>query len=58
VVSKNSRIQLGGYTFTRVMRQLDGALLGSSGFCQRKASEDVFNYTVNLKRGCYNIKFT
>jgi hypothetical protein len=28
VESKNSRIQLGSYTFIKVMRKLDGALVG------------------------------
>jgi hypothetical protein len=43
VESRNSGIQLGSYTFMRVMRQLDGALLGSSSVCQREAFEECFS---------------
>jgi hypothetical protein len=40
VESRNSRIQLESYTFTRVTRQLDRALLGPRTVFKEEASED------------------
>jgi hypothetical protein len=40
VESGNSRIQLGSYTFMRVMRQLDGALPGPRTIFKEEASEE------------------
>jgi hypothetical protein len=36
---ENSRIQLGSYTFTRAMREFDGALFSPSIVYQRKTFE-------------------
>jgi hypothetical protein len=42
VESENSRIQLSSYTFTRVMRQLDGAQTGPGTVFKEEASKGCY----------------